>query len=218
MPKPITVVLETGRTKTFASAVDWPGWCRAGRTEEAALEALAAYAARYALVTDAAGVRFPGTAGDAFTVAERLPGNASTDFGAPGAIADADRTPTTGAQANRLTVIVRAAWTVFDRIAADTPPELRKGPRGGGRDRDKMIDHVIGAEVMYARKIGLRHRQPAITDRTAIEALRDDVSAVLGQPSDGSPTTEKGWPVRYAARRVAWHVLDHGWEMQDRTS
>jgi hypothetical protein len=40
--------------------------------------------------------------------------------------------------------------------------------------------------------------------------------AVLSRPSDGGPLAEKGWPARYAARRIAWHALDHAWEMEDR--
>jgi hypothetical protein len=80
-----------------------------------------------------------------------------------------------------------------------------------------MIDHVLGAEVMYARKLGLRYREPARDDRAAIDAVRTAIRAALAAPSDGAPPVEKGWPVRYAARRVAWHVLDHAWEMQDRT-
>jgi hypothetical protein len=80
-----------------------------------------------------------------------------------------------------------------------------------------MIDHVIGAEAMYARKIGVRHRPPTIDDKDAIGALRADVLAVLGRASDGGPLTDNGWTARYAARRIVWHVLDHLWEMQDRS-
>jgi hypothetical protein len=94
--------------------------------------------------------------------------------------------------------------------------ELRKGPRGGGRDRDKLIDHVIGAETAYARKLGVKPKQPAIDDIAAIEELREAITAVVGAPSDGSPVLPDGWTTPYAARRIAWHVLEHAWEMQDR--
>ncbi|MBV9355603.1 MAG: hypothetical protein JO023_08750, partial [Chloroflexi bacterium] len=50
-----------------------------------------------------------------------------------------------------------------------------------------------------------------------IEAVRTDLLRVLGAPSDGEPLVEKGWLPRYAARRIAWHVLDHAWEIQDRS-
>jgi hypothetical protein len=40
---------------------------------------------------------------------------------------------------------------------------------------------------------------------------------LLALPADGARPVPKGWLPRYAARRIAWHVLDHAWEMQDRT-
>jgi hypothetical protein len=207
------VYLEVGAKRVFACAVDWPGWCRAGRTDELALAALAAYAPRYAQVAAEAGVTFRTAE---FDVIERVPGSATTDFGAPGAVPASDAEPMTAAEARRQVGLLRAAWSVFDRVAAGSPAELRKGPRGGGRDRDKMIDHVLGAEQAYARKIGIRHKQPAIGDRGAIGALRDAISAELDKASDGTALAPNGWPARYAVRRVTWHVLDHAWEMADR--
>jgi len=211
----VQVCLEIAPKKVFASALDWPGWCRAGRDEEAALEALASYADRYAPVAARAGLTFG--ANSALEVVERLPGGVTTEFGAPEATAQAERAPVPPAAAKRLAGLVTAAWTEFDDIVAVTPEELRKGPRGGGRDRDKMVDHVLGAEAAYARKIGVKLRQPAIDDIASIEELRQSIAAVLGTRSDGTPPVERGWTTRYAARRIAWHVLDHCWEMQDRT-
>ena len=215
--RPRGVFLEVGKKKVFACALDWPGWCRSGKDEELALEALAAYAPRYAVVAEHAGIAYPARVGEDLEVVERLPGSATTDFGAPGEIAGADAERATGRQAERLAALVVASWAVFDRVRAGAPAALRKGPRGGGRDRDKMVDHVVGAEAAYARKLGVKHRQPAIDDQAAIAALRDDIIEVLRAPSDGSPPVPKGWPPRYAARRIAWHVLDHAWEMEDRS-
>ena len=208
------VYLEVGTKKVFACALDWPGWARSARGEEAALAVLDEYAGRYAEVCRVAGVEF---APDEFAVVERVTGDASTDFGVPGMVAEADHEPVSAQAAAEMAALVRAAWDVFDRIAAESPESLRKGPRGGGRDRDKMIDHVLGAEASYARKLGVKHKQPDRDDREAIEALRTDLLTVLSAPSDGQPVVPKGWPNRYAARRIAWHVLDHAWEMQDRT-
>ncbi len=213
----IAVYLEGGK-KMFACALDWPGWCRAGKGEEAALEALTAYAPRYAVVAAEAGVRFPGHVADSFDVVERLPGSATTDFGALDKPASRDSEPLTRKQAECLTALVQASWRVFERVAAAAPAELRKGPRGGGRDRDKMVDHVLGAEANYAGKLGVRHRQPALDDTAAIAALRDDIVEVLRRPNGGTPVIEKGWLPRYAGRRIAWHVLDHAWEMEDRSA
>jgi len=211
------VFLEVGKKRVFACALDWPGWCRAGKDEDLALEALAAYAPRYAVVPERAGIAYPARVAENLEVVERLPGSATTDFGAPGEVAGADARRATRAQAERLSALVVTSWAAFDEVRAGAPATLRKGPRGGGRDRDKMVDHVLGAEAAYARKLGIKHRQPAIGDQAAIAALRDDIVAVLRAPSDGSPPVPKGWPPRYAARRIAWHVLDHAWEMEDRS-
>jgi len=209
------VYLEVGKSKVFACAVDWPGWCRSGKTEEDALDALAAYASRYAVVAKRAGVPFPATAASSFDIVERVPGNATTDFGAPGVPPELDVQKVTPATAKRQAALVAAAWSLFDDVAAKAPAELRKGPRGGGRDRDKMIDHVVEAEGAYVRKIGIK--PPKAGDDKAEAQLREAILAVLGATSDGQPIGEKGWPSRYAARRIAWHVLDHAWEMQDRS-
>jgi hypothetical protein len=96
---------------------------------------LVGYAPRYAEVAERAGLRFP-SAYDV-DVVERLPGSATTDFGAPAAVADADREKLSKPRAERLADLVDASWAVLDRVAAESPQELRKGPRGGGRGRDK---------------------------------------------------------------------------------
>jgi hypothetical protein len=209
------VYLETGAKRTFAVALDWPGWGRSGRTGEDALDVLAGYLPRYAKVAKKAG--FDLTEADAeFDVVETVPGNATTDFGAPAAFVAADGEPTTAAAAARTAALVEACWDTLVRVAARSPQELRKGPRGGGRDRDKMLNHVIEAEAAYARKIGVRHKPPAIDDKDGIKAMRADIIAVIGAPAEGGPLEPKGWPVAYAARRIGWHALDHAWEMQDR--
>jgi hypothetical protein len=217
----IAVCLEVTPKQAFASALEWPGWCRAGRDEGAALEVLARYAGRYAPVAAHAGVSFPATA--AFDVAERVPGGPATAFAAPECrrpfpqiTAAADRATVTPAAARRLAGLLAAVWATFDDIAAASPAGLRKGPRGGGRDRDQIIGHVIGADTAYARKLGIKLKQPPPGDTAAIAQLREAIAAVLSAPSDGSPVVPGGWDTRYAARRIAWHLLEHAWEMQDR--
>jgi hypothetical protein len=208
------VYLEVGKKKVFAAALAWPGWSRPGKDEDHALDVLASYLPRYAPVAKRAGLVVPT---DVFTVVERIPGDTSTDFGVLGHAADADRSALTEADAQRLAALVSAAWDEFADIVAATPAELTKGPRGGGRDRDKMADHVVGAEASYARKIGVKHTRPGLSDTAAIAALRADIIAALSQPWPGRDVPRGTWPPAYAARRIAWHVLDHAWEMQDRT-
>jgi hypothetical protein len=215
MAKPLPVYLELGAKKVFACSIDFPGWCRSGKDEEAALEALASYAPRYAEVASRAKAAFPSRALE-FEVVERVKGKGATDFGIPHEIPKADAEPLTARQAARQVELMRAAWAVLDKVAKAAPAELRKGPRGGGRDRDKMLGHVLGAEAAYGRHLGIKHPEPELGDTRAVKALRDDIAEALSGASDGSPLRPKGWPPRYAFRRIAWHVLDHAWEMQDR--
>ena len=200
MAERIKVYLEVGGKRTFASAADWPGWSRPGKDEESALENLAAYAPRYAKVAKLARVDFPKD-DPSFSVIERLKGNATTDFGAPGIPAKREAKPMTDQDSERMVALLEAAWKYLDNVRAKAPEELRKGPRGGGRDREKMYTHVLDAEVAYASAIGVKLKKP---DRKALlQAIRN-------------PNQDTRWPVAYAVRRIAWHALDHAWEMEDR--
>jgi hypothetical protein len=212
------VSIEASPKKVFASAVDWPGWSRSGKTEALALEALAAYAERYAIVAGEAGLAFTSPNLSGLDVRERVPGGAGTEFGVPSAVTALDRRLVTSAGATRLASIVEAAWAIFDRVVAGAPAELRKGPRGGGRDRDKLVAHVVESDWYYSREVGLRIPQPDPMDRAAVAAERAAMLEVLGEPSDGSPLAGRKWTARYAARRIAWHALDHAWEIEDRAT
>src|SRR5256714_7945296 len=164
MPKGTRVYLEVGGKRTFASAADWPGWSRSGKTPETALEALAAYAPRYAAIPKLARIEFPKEASK-FDVVDRLVGNATTDFGAPGIPAKRESKTMTAAEHARLISLLEACWKYLDRVVANAPPELHKGPRGGGRDRDKMFQHVLDAELEYGKGIGVRLKA---TERNAL--------------------------------------------------
>jgi len=216
VPAAIRVYLEVGTKRVFASALDWPGWTRAGKDEKLALEALAAYAARYMKVPKAARIDFPDGA-PTFKVVERVTGNATTDFGAPGIPASTDTEPLAGKEAERICDLLAASWKVFDAVVAKAPAELRKGPRGGGRDRDKIADHIIDAESAYVGKLGLKLKTPRRDDANAVrewrKAVIDAIRGSVGRPQ----AVEKRWPPRYVARRIAWHLLDHAWEIEDRS-
>ena len=212
----IAIGLESTPKKVFASALEWPGWSRAGRDEAAALVALTASVPRYAMVAREAGLAFGPLAPGDFEVVERLPGTATTAFGAPDVVFAMDARPTDAAGGECLATLVRAAWAILDRVAAIAPAELRKGPRGGGRDRDAVVAHVVAAESAYARRLGLRLREPDPGDVGAVAAMRAAIADVLARPTDGGLITGGRWPARYAARRIAWHVLDHAWEIEDR--
>lgn len=205
----VKAAIEAAPKKSFATAVDWPGWSRPGKTEELAVEALVAYADRYAPIAKAAGEAFDPSRID-IDVVERGEGGAGTEFGVPGRITNLDRRPTTKAQADRLVRLVEVAWAAFESTAAAAPEELRKGPRGGGRDTSKMVGHVEEADGAYAREMGIKLKAP-------IAEIRAAMAEVLRQPSDGSPIAGRKWTARYAAHRIAWHALDHAWEIEDKS-
>lgn len=204
----VAVLIEQGERKVFARALDWPGWCRAGRSEQEAVDALEAYVPRYRPVAVAAGMRFPARL--EFHVAERAAGTATTDFGAPDAVGEADHRPLTGRDADRWAGLYLAAWDEFERVAERSAEVLRKGPRGGGRDRSKIVAHVVEAERSYARKLGVRAPVADPLDPAVRAAARRAVADALVTVS------EPGWPLRYWVHRAVWHVLDHAWEIEDK--
>ncbi|MBO0683186.1 MAG: hypothetical protein J2P45_08540 [Candidatus Dormibacteraeota bacterium] len=205
--------MESGSKRVFACAFDWPGWCRSGKGEEAALEALATYAQRYAVVAAEAEVSFPPEAAADFEVLDRITGSKNADFGALGAPPARDAEPISPEEAGRQASLLAGAWRVFDRVVAGAPPELRKGPRGGGRDRDKIVTHVLEAEAGYGSRIGLRLGPVEPGDGASLRRHRE---AILDRLGAAYQPVGKGWPLPYAFRRFTWHVLDHAWEIEDR--
>jgi hypothetical protein len=223
----LDVYLEIGAKRVFACAVDWPGWCRSGCDEGAALEALAAYGPRYvtALRQAAAGLKLPDRPG-ALRVTDRVAGGAITDFGAPGAVPAADRRPFDTGEATRQEAILGSSWGAFDRaVRAAEGHRLATGPRGGGRDLEKMLGHVLDAEKAYLSKLGGRYgKADARPDpREDLDAVRDVVLHLLaglarGESPPRTPRTGSLWTPRYFVRRSAWHALDHAWEIEDRAA
>jgi hypothetical protein len=199
----LRVYLETGKRWVFAAAVDWPGWCRRERSEEAAIDTLLRYSGRY---SKAVGVALP-------TASIEILGRVATrsgmaDFGAPGSLGPWDDEPLSAGELTRQMALLAASWAYLDGVAATSPATLRKGPRGGGRDREAMLKHVQEAERSYAAKVACR-----VAPRTPWDEQRRMILAGLR-----SAPADSVWPVRYTIRRLAWHILDHAWEMEDRAS
>jgi hypothetical protein len=221
--RPVGVYLEVTPKRTFAGGVDWPGWCRSGRTEAEALDALVAYGQRYAkAVGRNAGFTAPSDA-SMLKVTERLKGGATTEFGAPETAPRSDRRPITENELKRQLTLLRAAWRAFDAaLERHASVELRKGPRGGGRDQAKMASHVFDAEQAYLTRLGARPPKATGKDAHAdADALRKAAVAALsararGEPVDNPSGTKKLWLPFYFVRRAAWHALDHAWEIEDR--
>ena len=221
----VRVVLEVAPKRAFASALDWPGWARAGRTEEEALEALLAYAPRYAAVTRRAKVSFdpPSTRGGV-EVVERVTGGGGTEFGVPGVSAAEEADPILPAQLKRMLSLLRATWASFDAASRSADGvTLRVGPRGGGRQVPKIAVHVREAEAAYLASLG--SRPPEASDETSERSMKllraafaNAITArATGRPVPNANRTRTLWSPRYAVRRAAWHVLDHAWEIEDRS-
>ncbi len=221
---PVQIYLEVGTTKTFACAIQWPGWCRSGRDEKAAIEALLAYTGRYAKIVSTAGLAFelPRSIED-FAILERIKGNYATNFGVPDLPIPSDNTALSEAHIDRFSKILKACWLVFDQTARSAEgKELRKGPRGGGRELEGIINHVARAEKGYLRHLGWDGQLPDERDirhwmdHVHIEILEGILAANRGEYPPVGPHGGKHWPVAYFIRRLAWHVVDHAWEIEDR--
>jgi hypothetical protein len=223
MSKHIDVYLEVGAKRTFAGALDWPGWCRSGRDPDAALQALFEYGPRYARVLSRARLGFSTPSNPkALVVVERLKGGAGTDFGAPEAEPAADHKVMDAEALRRAQAILRACWRAFDAAAeAAIGKELRRGPRGGGRELPGIVEHVMGADEGYLSRIGAKLEQSAGGPQAKLEASRATIFNALAASARGEvpavgPRGGKRWPPRYYVRRAAWHVLDHAWELENR--
>ena len=215
----IEIAEEIGAKKAFAWAIDWPGWCSEWQDGGAGPRR---HSSRTRPATrgrqGGAGSSCPSVDGDVLDVVESVTGGSGTDFGVPSAITDARSTARDAGRGGAPGGARRGRLDGLRRVAAGAPASLRKGPRGGGRDRDKMIGHVIEADHAYAREIGVRLPEPPLR-RARGRSRRSEppCSMSCARPSDGGPLADRKWTQRYAARRIAWHALDHAWEMEDRS-
>jgi hypothetical protein len=220
----IAVYLEIGKKRTFAGVIDWPGWCRSGRDEREALHALVDYGHRYAHVLRTARLGFQApTQASTFSMVERLAGNAATDFGAPNLAPARDTRPIDDTELQRFQRLLKACWRTFDATAkAATGKALRTGPRGGGRNVEGILQHVLGGDAGYLAQVGWKFRRDdeddvsQQLDQTRQAILNALTSAAHGEIAVRGPRGGIRWTPRYFVRRVAWHVLDHAWEIEDR--
>jgi hypothetical protein len=222
----IDVYFEIGKKRTFAGAIDWPGWSRSGRDESSALQALVEYAPRYARVLGEVRLGFQAPADtSALAVIERVEGNATTDFGAPGMAPSSDARPVDDEELRRFQALLEACWQAFDTATqAAAGQELRKGPRGGGRALEGIVRHVLGGDAGYLAQLGWKFKQSETDDldeelrRTRQAILEGLAAAARGELAARGPRGGVRWTPRTFVRRVAWHVLDHVWEIEDRVT
>lgn len=225
----VNVYLIVGKKRTYAGALDWPGWCRSGYKrdggEEYALQVLLDYGPRYAQALHGSRLGFKApTDVSTFKVVERLEGTTSTDFGVPDVAPSDDTNPVDEAELKRFQALLKACWRTFDEVvAAAEGKELRKGPRGGGRDVDDIVQHVPEADKAYLSQVGWKAEPTEGAgpseelDRTRQAILSGLAASAQGEIAPRGPRGGVRWSPRYFVRRVAWHVLDHAWEIEDRT-
>lgn len=218
MANQMRVTLEIGPKgkKVVAVAPDWPGLARGAATGDAALERVLAYVPRYARVAQLAGMEAAFADITGADVVEHYPGTGSTDFwGISFAFSRIDQHRMSDEAVERDLTLLRACWTLFDEVRAGVSAELRKGPRGGGRDRDQMVRHVFANERDWAKGLGVQTPDDALLTDAGLHAHRAAYcQAIRDYHAQGKLAGT--WPLRYLIRHTAFHTLDHAWEMEDK--
>ncbi len=218
MANPIRVTLEIGPKgkKVVAVAPDWPGLERGATTEEAAIERLLSYVPRYATVTKLAGMESAFPNSTVVDVVEQYPGTGSTDFwGVSFAFSSIDRQAMSSEALERELALMRAGWEFFDDVRSRVSAEMRRGPRGGGRDRDRIVRHTFAAELDWAKKLGVHTPLEVMLTDEGLKAHRDAYCNAIWALHSQSKIA-RTWPLRYLIRHTAYHTLDHAWEMEDK--
>jgi hypothetical protein len=214
----LRVMLEIGpkQKKVVAVAPDWPGLARGAPTGEAAIARLRSYLPRYAKVAGLAGMGAAFAAISTVDVVEHYPGTGSTDFwGISFAFSDSDRQEPSSEALERELTLMQACWAFFDGVRSRVSAEMEKGPRGGGRDRDRIVRHTFGAEQDWAKKIGVLTPQAAMLTEEGLNAHRDAYCIAI-RAFHAQGKMARTWPLRYLIRHTAFHTLDHAWEMEDK--
>lgn len=202
-----------------AIAGDWPGLERNGKSEDEAVAKLRDYVPRYLEVAKRAGLDKELAAETDTAIVERYTGTGSTDFwGISFAPSHEDRQEVDDETIERRLELLRAAWAEFDDVAARVSTDLRPGARGGGRERDAIIRHVLvveGSDFAKRVKVPTDFEDPGSRTLQHRAAHRERfVDAMRQWRAEGKPMGR--WTVLYLLRHSAYHVLDHTWEMQDR--
>ena len=219
MATDLRVTLEVGpkEKRIVAVAPDWPGLERGAKTKEAALDTLQSYLPRYRDVAKLAGMEEEFATINNVEIIEEYRGVGSTDFwGISFAFSAIDRRAMSREDLERELTLMLACWTFFDDVRGRVSPQMAKGPRGGGRDRDRIVGHVVGVEQDWAKKVGMQFAADAdVTDDVALGLDRDAYcTAIRTFHSDGKMA--RNWPLRFLIRHTAFHTMDHAWEMEDK--
>jgi len=218
---PVRTVIERGPKdkRSVAFSLDWPGWSRGAKTVALALDTLESYRERYRPVATLAGMTSEFDASGPIEVVEDRVGTGSTDFwGISFSPSATEQGPMGEAELERGITLLQACWAYFDGVAARVSPEMRKGPRGGGRDRDRIIRHTIRTESEdFAKQVGLRIPEEAALSPDGLRHHREAYVAAMRAYNAGQvPRRMRTWTLLFLIRHSAFHTLDHAWEMEDK--
>jgi hypothetical protein len=217
---PVRTVVQRGPKgkKSVAFAVDWPGWSRGAKTPEQAVALLESYRDRYRPIAAAAGMAEEFDAAGPLEVLADEVGTPSTDFwGISFAASSLEGEPVDDAELERNAALLRACWQLFDEVAARVSPEMRKGPRGGGRDRDRIVLHVLRVERLdFARRLGLALPEDDALPLDVMRDHRESFVAAMHAYNAGEGKRMRSWNLPFLVRHTAFHTMDHAWEMQDK--
>ena len=218
---PVRTVIERGPKdkRSVAFSIDWPGWSRGAKTAELALETLEAYRDRYRHIATLAGMAPEFDSAGRLKVVEDKVGTGSTDFwGISFSPSTREQRRMRETELERGIVLLQACWAFFDRVAARVSPEMRKGPRGGGRDRDRIIRHTIRVESEdFAKQVGLRVEEEAALTPAGLRRHRKAYVAAMRSYNAGEVSRRmRTWTLPFLIRHSAFHTLDHAWEMEDK--
>jgi hypothetical protein len=218
---PVRTVVEHGTKdkRSVAFSLDWPGWSRGAKSAELALETLESYRERYRPITALAGMERDFTGAGPLEIVEDRVGTGSTDFwGISFSPCSFEDGPMSEAEFERAITLLRACWAFFDGVAARVSAEMRKGPRGGGRDRDRIISHTIRVESEdFATRVGLRIPENGALTPGGLRQYREDYVAAMRAYNAGEfEKPMRSWTLPFLIRHSAFHTLDHAWEMEDK--
>jgi hypothetical protein len=218
---PVRTVIEHGtkNKRSVAFSLDWPGWSRGAKSAELALETLESYRERYGPVAVIARMGQEFDAAGPLEVVEDRVGTGSTDFwGISFSPSSTEQEPMGEAELERKITLLQASWTFFDDVAARVSPEMRKGPRGGGRDRNRIIRHTIRTESEdFAKRVGLQIPEEAALTPEGLRQHRETYVAAMRAYNAGKIEKRmRSWTLPFLIRHSAFHTLDHAWEMQDK--
>lgn len=218
---PVRTVIERGPKgkRSVAFGIDWPGWSRGARSAELALVTLESYRERYRPVAGLAGMERDFHAAGPLEIVEDRVGTGSTDFwGISFSPSATEQGPMGEGELERGITLLRACWAFFDGVAERVSPEMRKGPRGGGRDRDRIIRHTIRTESEdFAKQVGLRIPECAALSTDGLRQHREAYVAAMRAYNAGDVTRRmRSWTLPFLIRHSAFHTLDHAWEMEDK--